>query len=169
MRDYTQGEIDRLISCPKRIVDPPRQDMRREGGHLRNDMRLQPIEGPGEFRVFIRINTHFKDNFSIGLAFNPRDGSGEFILLRCNGPHGAYNDSFYPEHPHFGFHIHRATEDALRTGIRAEKNAQSSDAFDSFDGALQYFLNVTNIVNAGKYFPPHRQIAIEFGNEEPQQ
>ena len=52
-----------------------------------------------------------------------RDGTGEVLLLRCNGPHGGYNDSFDPDHPHWDFHVHRASAEMIEAGFRPEKAA----------------------------------------------
>jgi hypothetical protein len=51
---------------------------------------------------------------------------GELILMRCNGPHGAFNDYFDPTHPHFDFHVHRASAAMTEAGLRAEKSATVS-------------------------------------------
>ncbi|MSV30082.1 MAG: hypothetical protein EXQ52_15245 [Bryobacterales bacterium] len=73
-----------------------------------------------EFHVFIRRNQDFPENFSAGLAFLPKHGSGEVVLLRCNGPHGEYNAAFDPDHPHSDFHVHRATAGMVEAGRRPE-------------------------------------------------
>ena len=70
-------------------------------------MRLKSADGELEFRAFMRRSEDLPENFSIGLVFLPQDGTGEVTLLRCNGPHGAFNDSFDPAHPHSDFHVHR--------------------------------------------------------------
>jgi hypothetical protein len=38
-----------------------------------------------EFRAFLRRSEDLPENFSIGLVFLPKDGTGEVPLLRCNG------------------------------------------------------------------------------------
>ena len=95
-RRYTQQEIDDLIACPKAVSEAPKREMKLDRGHFRNDMRLRSIDDKLEFRVFMRRSEDMPENFSVGLAFLAKDGSGEVILLRCNGPHGGYNDSFDP-------------------------------------------------------------------------
>jgi hypothetical protein len=100
-RRYTQQEIDDLIACPKVVSEPPKRDMKLDRGHHRNDMRLKSTDGKLEFRVFMRRSEDLPENFSVGLAFLAKDGSGEVVLLRCNGPHGGYNDSFDEDHPHW--------------------------------------------------------------------
>jgi hypothetical protein len=39
-REYTQKELEYLISCPKEIIKPPRKSMVLTNGHQRNDMDL---------------------------------------------------------------------------------------------------------------------------------
>ncbi len=90
-RRYTQEEIDNLIGCAKVVSEPPKRDLKPDRGHFRNDMRLKSADGGREFRAFIRRSEDLPENFSIGMAFLPRDGTGEIVLLRCNGPHGGYN------------------------------------------------------------------------------
>lgn len=113
MRSYTQRELDELISCPKIITEAPKRQMRLEGSQRRNDMRLREKAGNRDFGVFMRMHDEFQENFSIGLKHDPRDGSGEVILLRCNGPHGEYNNRFDASHPHTEYHVHRAREAAI--------------------------------------------------------
>jgi len=127
---------------------------------------VKSIEGDREFRVFLRRSEDLPENFSIGLAFLPKDGSGEVVLLRCNGPHGSYNDAFDPEHQHWDFHVHQATVDMMEAGLRPEKSASASGEFGSFEEALQYFLRVTNIREGLTYFPKMMQRAFRF-EEEP--
>ena len=100
MKNYSQGEIDGLITCKKRITDPPRKEMKADRGSLRNDMQLESLDGKMEFAVFMRINERFPENFSIGLNFIPRDEPGSFCLLRYNGPHGEHvNTPIEEDHP----------------------------------------------------------------------
>jgi hypothetical protein len=87
--------------------------------------------------------------------YNPNDGRSEIKLLRCNGKHGVFNrgnNGFDPGHPHWDFHIHKASEDALDSGNTAEK---------------QYFVKAVNIDqrDADLYFPTNIQTEIDFGGE----
>ena len=66
----TQKEIDDLIACPKVISDAPKRDMKRDRGHLRNDMRLKSADDKFEFSVFMRRNEDLPENFSIGLVID---------------------------------------------------------------------------------------------------
>jgi hypothetical protein len=168
-RTYTQQEIDDLIACPKVVSDAPKRDMKLDRGHFRNDMRLKSTDDKLEFRVFMRQSEDLPENFSIGLAFLAKDGSGEVVLLRCNGPHGEYNDSFDPGHPHDDYHVHRASAEMIEAGLRPEKAATINRDFASYEEALQYFLRTTNITDASTYFADFMQGDLPFPAEEPTQ
>jgi len=160
----TEEEIDQLIHCHKEITVSPKKEMFLGNGHWRNDMKVQSLDGEHDFLVFIRKNEDFEENFSIGLAYYPRDIRGEIHLLRCNGPHGPH-ESF--EH-HDRFHIHRANPDNLASGAKAERTAYITKEYASFQDALGYFLKKCNIGDAEKYFPDalQRELFPHEGGEK---
>ncbi|MDR3764237.1 MAG: hypothetical protein P4M01_09105 [Acidobacteriota bacterium] len=121
-------------------------------------------EHPGAFSMFLRQNEDFPENFSIGLKYHPNDGRSEIILLRCNGKHGMFNKTGVPDHPHFDFHVHRATEVALAAGLRAESRAEKCEEFASLEEALQYFVVAINLEqkDANKHFPKSTQADFGF-------
>src|SRR5680860_1872759 len=61
-------ELADLIACRKSITDPPRTDMSQDGAHRRNDFKCQDVGADVRFRVFMRQNVAFPENFSIGLV-----------------------------------------------------------------------------------------------------
>lgn len=166
-RRFTKEEIENLIGCAKVVSDSPKRGLKVDRGHFRNDMRLKSVDGKLEFRVFMRRSEDLPENFSIGLAFLPKDGSAEVVLLRCNGPHGGYNDSFDPEHPHWDFHVHRASAEMLEAGQRPEKAASMNRDFASYEEALQYFLRTTNVTDAWTYLTDVAQGILPFAEQEP--
>jgi hypothetical protein len=141
--------------------------MKFDRGSWRNDMRLASVEGDAEFRVFMRKNDKFPENFSIGLVYLPRDGSGEIPLLRCNGPHGGYNAAFDPSHPHHAPHVHTTTEEMIASGNRPESSADVCEEYASYEEALQYFLRTVNVANAMQHFSDIAQGTFRFEQEEP--
>ena len=141
-------EIEKLIACAKRIVEPPKKEMQLESGHWRNDMKLQSDDGKYDFSVFMRKDEDFEENFSIGLIYKPRDIRGEIHLLRCNGPHGPH--VMFDHHDRF--HIHKADQENLASGIRAERTARITSEYASFQDALGFFVKKCNIIDAEKYF-----------------
>jgi len=145
---FSDQEIEKLIACAKRIVEPPKKEMQLVSGHWRNDMKLQSDDEEYDFSVFMRKNEDFEENFSIGLIYKPRDIRGEIPLLRCNGPHGPH--VMFDHHDRF--HIHKADQENLASGIRAERTAYITKKYASFQDALGYFIKKCNIIDAEKYF-----------------
>jgi hypothetical protein len=164
-RSYTQEEIDLLIACPKLVSEPPKREMKLDRGHFRNDMRLKSSDGKLDFRVFMRRSEDLPENFSIGLAFTPNDGTGEIQLLRCNGPHGRYNYSFDPDHPHCDYHVHRASAASIDAGLRPETAAAATREFASYEEALKYFLRTANVTDAMTYFAQIAQGTLQFESD----
>ena len=165
-RNYDLLQLQVLLVVPKLISEPPRREMKLERGSWRNDMRLKSVEGGHDFRVFMRKSEDFPENFSIGLIHRPTDGSEEIPLLRCNGPHGEFNREFDAAHPHYSFHVHRATEEMIASGARPESYAETCAEFASYEEALQYFIRTVNIENAAEYFPDVAQGRFRFEQED---
>jgi hypothetical protein len=59
---YSQPEIDRLIACPKSIIEAPRRHPKLVGADFRNSMRLASSEVEGDFDVFMRQSEDFPEN-----------------------------------------------------------------------------------------------------------
>jgi len=89
VREWTQGEIDELIACPKRITVKPRRQMAVERGSKRNGMELESLDGEHRFRAFMRINVDFPENFSIGLDYIGEEPGGGFCLIVILQPFAA--------------------------------------------------------------------------------
>lgn len=159
-REYTPEELEYLITCPKEIVNPPKQTMTLTNGHYRNSMDLCSVDGKHKFHVYMRKNEKFQENFSIGLEYCPNDGTPNITLLRCNGPHGEHINDWKIDEHFFGYHIHIATAENINSGLRPEKNAVLTNSYATFEDALSYFLNRCNIIGAEKYFVKYNQITL---------
>jgi hypothetical protein len=164
MKNYSELDIDGLISCPKLIVEPPKKQMRLERGILRNDMGLHSVDGDLNFAVFMRINETFRENFSIGLTHSPSDEPGELCLLRFNGPHGEFLGA--PDTPHFVYHIHRATPESILAGLRPERGGKATSLYASYDQALYHFLKMVNVENMQEFFADLTQMDLAFNQEQ---
>lgn len=157
---FSDTEIADLIDCPKQISDPPARSLRLIGADWRNDAKMVALDGTSRwFAIFMRQNEDFPENFSVGLRFQPNDGRPEITLLRCNGKHGAFTVHGDIRHPHWTFHIHRATEQAQDAGFTAEKYATTTDAFASYEQALQFFIGAVHLQtpDCHLYFPNSMQ------------
>jgi hypothetical protein len=141
----TDVEIQRLLKLPKQVSDPPTKNWRTEELHRRKDFGLVSKDGECRFRVFARQHVRFTENFSVGLEYEPDDGSVSVILLRCNGPHGDFNRAVDPTHPHYHPHIHTASAEAIEAGERAESRAAITCEFSSVKQAIRYFLNAVAV------------------------
>lgn len=167
MRHYDQYEIDNLINCEKVIIQPPKKHFAEEDGHRSKNMQLESTDGEHRFHVFIRQNTTFIEDFSIGLRYLPLDGSGSFNLLRCNGPHRRANDfnsidTNTIEGHRFNYHIHFAREENMISGRKAESGGDNTEEYSTFDDALAYFIRKCNIIGAEEHFDFMRQ--LDFGD-----
>jgi len=166
-RLYTQQGIDELISCPTVVSEAPRQDMKLDRGHYRNDMRMRSIDGSSEFRMFMRQNADLAESFSVGLVFVPQDGIGEIVHVRCNGPNGGYNAEFDADHPYWDYHFHRASAAMMEEGPRPERAATPCREYASYNEPVLYLLKATNAKAALPHFAKLAQGVLAFVPEEP--
>jgi hypothetical protein len=159
---YTDDEIEYLITCPKKITEPPKKGLVSLNGCLRKNMTLISVEEEHEFFVFIRINEDFSENFSVGLIYkSPFDGS-EIQLFRCNGPHGPHEVFPHHQKPH----IHIAKAEFLNQERKEPWNISLSNDYYSYEEAIVYFIKKCNIMNVDKYLPTQIQKELPFRNKE---
>jgi len=163
MREYTQQELDDLISCMKTIIEPPRNEMILVNRHLRNDMKLRSIDEKYDFSVFMRKSIEFQTNFSVGLVYRPKDHPEEIHLIRCNSAHRFIYISI-SEDPHFATHIHRADASNLNSGKREPKKKEITDAYTSYEGAVIYFMSLITVqdIDSCEYLAQLKQTSM-FG------
>ncbi len=161
---YTDKFITDLLNCEKQIVDPPTREYKEERGQLKKNFTLQSSDGNFSFYGFVRGNVYFKENFSIGLDYNPKEEKGTICLLRCNGAHGE--NRIFPHHS--VFHIHKASAETINSGLKPESNIEKTEAYASLEEAIQYFLTYINLNSQDKrkYFPENdSQTELKFDNE----
>jgi len=163
MKTYTDEEIRTLISCVKKVHDPPRKTMKEVHGSLRNDMLLKSLDDKLSFRVFMRINQKFEENFCIGLEYVPADEPGSIILLRYNGPHGEHVSC--PHHVYH--HIHTASAECINAGLKPERNVTRAENYAAFKEALWEFLKTIHLTDAATHFPAEFQMTL-WATEEKQ-
>lgn len=160
MAPFSDAEINALITCPKEISQPPAKALRLVGADWRNNAELIASDGrKGIFFMFLRRNDDLPENFSIGLRFSAKDGRPDITLLRCNGKHGPFTGSGDATHPHWNFHIHKASAEAQDLGFPAEKYASATGRYGSYDEAVQHFLKMVNLNtrDSSRHFPSNIQ------------
>jgi hypothetical protein len=138
-------EIERLISCRKVIDTPPRKDPVLSNRSYRNNFTARSVDGDEQFSVFLRQSDDLPDNFTIGLLYTNHDGA-EYMLFRCNGPHGDVEYDDIGNALHFEYHTH-----LLKTGYR-RMVAQKTVEYGSYQDAISFFMKRCNILEAEKYF-----------------
>ena len=156
----TDADIDDLIRRPKRIVKKsPASNYREDGQNKRCDLELVDIEDERlEYRVFIRQNTNFIENFTIGLSHRPQGDPTlrTLTLVRYNGPHGEYSRN---ADGHYAVpHIHRITEEEIASGSfqPQERHRELTDRYSTYETALKVFwgdVGVRDEENIDRYFP----------------
>ena len=96
----TDQQIQDLLQIPKKITKKtPAKGYAVENNQKRCDLELEALPDNGEkFPVFIRQNSKFIENFSIGLRYQTNTRAlGTITLVRYNGPHGE--SSRHPDGP----------------------------------------------------------------------
>ena len=133
VRIYTEVDIARLRSMPKRVSNPRAQwsekPKARPSHRQRNYQAVGQQDGTARFSVYQRQNLIDKSDFSCGIAYLPPSGAA-LTLARYNGPSHVHGEIAYRPH------IHRATEDAIAAGRKPESEAEATDRYRTLEGAL---------------------------------
>lgn len=143
----SQQDIDYLIVCEKKITTPPQKELYLRQGNLRNDMDLESVDGIHKFKVFIRVNEAFQEDFSVGLTYIHPEGR-KITIFRCNGPHGGYN---FAEH-HNNYHVHEANAEYINAGLKSISFASISEDYATWHGAVKFLVSHCNILEGDNYF-----------------
>ena len=157
----TDQDIRDLLRLPKQIVGKtPAKGYKQEGGHKRCDLKIEVrhAEAGGDFEIFVRQNTRFIENFSLGLKFKPSDWKMQaLVLVRYNGPHGE--TSRHPDGHYSKPHIHRLTATEISAGSThpREKAREITEKYHTFEQAIGTFFQDVNVGNYSNYFPESLQ------------
>ena len=177
----TNQDIQKLISTPKKIQKKnPRRGYTQEKGHKKCNLILCQLhlqmqdsaeeKSPAkkenlkeqnndiEFKIFIRQNQTFMENFSIGLRCYISSLQKFVILVRYNGPHGSVPRGKTDHHPYP--HIHRVTQEEIQSGSfnPKEKNIEITKKYSTYEEGLRAFLMDMNVTNWQDYFPELEQM-----------
>lgn len=153
----TDQEIQDLIRSPKEIKEKiPVRGYKEDNGHKRCNLKLESAEDEEVklFSVFIRQNSFFLENFSIGLRYQTNDRMlGSMTLVRYNGPHGETSrsqDGHYAEP-----HIHRITAGEIESGSiqPQESHREITNRYNTLEEALSIFFSDVGVINYSDCFP----------------
>lgn len=153
--NLTDQDIEELIQLPKSIkTKSPSSGYREDGGHKRCDLDLHAVSDTRiTFTVFIRQNSQFIENFSIGLQYQTnRRVPGTITLIRYNGPHGDSSRHF-DGHYHKP-HIHRIAAEEIRSGSiqPQEKYREVTTRYRTFEEALVRFFDDVKVSDISQHF-----------------
>ena len=131
-RLYTEEELDTLCAMPKRIDNPGSRWSGKLAGAPAYWQRSFKARGGGDeqsiFEIYQRQNIQDEIDFSCGIVHVAFDGS-RLTLARYNGPGHEHGDILYRPH------IHRATEKAIASGRKPEREAEETDRYQTLEGA----------------------------------
>lgn len=149
----TNSEIEHLIGVKKKIIVEPSKNFKIESINRKNGFKVKSVDAKHEFSVFLRQHTIFEENFSVGLIYHSTDGK-RILLLRMNGPHGDTTNDPLGNNPHYGYHIHQIRPEEIEVeNYNDPQFRETTDAYNSFDTAILYFLKTTNIQDYTNFFP----------------
>lgn len=149
--------LDELISADKVIVDKePKKGLKEELNHRRADLTLEAPSLKARFRMYIRQNASYPENFSIGLDY--LGSQGEVKLMRFNGSHKREKDSI--DNHHCYFHIHKEiTEEESPNNINdTETTSEYSDLLSAIDFAFRRL----GVQNTSQFFPENEQMLLDL-------
>ena len=142
LKAYTDKELGELRSLPKRVTNPGARWLDKPkvspGHQQRNFQAVGEDDNETRFSIYQRQNVTDASDFSCGITYLPR-GSSSLTLARYNGPGHEHGDIAY--HPH----VHRATERAIAAGKKPESEAESTNRFETLEGALACLIEDFNL------------------------
>lgn len=140
----TDAGIQELINLEKEVVSKKFQLPEKETSrNIRKDVPLSP----NAFKMFIRINATFAENFSIGLMYKDKEGNS-YLLFRVNGE----QLNSHIEH-HRSIHYHVLTQSDVESGRKDKPSKRVIlESVKDFSNALDFFCQKANIRNYKDYF-----------------
>lgn len=158
---FTNSEINELIRCPKIVTTKPRRDFYYQNRQYRNECWARAKFGEHRFYIFARYLEKFNEDFSIGLKLEtPNIYNKEFILFRCQGPHGAYSNDPLSGETHNDYHVHIVTEEDLSKRIFEPRNKSLTKEYSNFAEAIAFFITYCNVQGGELLIPQHMRDQI---------
>lgn len=133
----SDAEIAKLIGEPKPLPGNYRSLMRLRAkrGHRERDLDVTGSNGH-EFRIIQRQSEFNMLDFSVILAYRPREINELFLLRRYNGRSHEHTNSIEVE-TFYSFHIHQATERYQDLGAKEASYAKPATEYSSIEEAVE--------------------------------
>lgn len=153
---FTDADINELIRCPKIMVSRPHKEFRYDNRQYRNECKVSSTDGEYKFYVFARYLDKFNEDFSVGLRLEtPNIFGKDFILFRCQGPHGAYSNDPLNGDTHNDYHTHTITAEDLNNRIFEPRQKELTKEYSNFAEATYYFIRYCNIQDGELLIPEY--------------
>jgi hypothetical protein len=141
-------EIEDLVGVPKPLPPDYRSRLRTRARPYSSQHEEAQIEiglqDTGTFRIILRKNRINPLDFSVILGYVPPERIKVFRLRRYNGVHRHTNK--LESNSFRDFHIHYATQRYQEAGWDIDAYAESTDRYDTVDGALETLLDDCNFI-----------------------
>lgn len=133
----TDDKIANLLNCEKKLTNPQARIKIKDGSE-RVNYKVIATDGSGHrFELYKRQNLRegMENDFSCGLSWIAPNGE-TLTLKRYNGP--SHNHPNHLEKNKLGYnsHIHIATEKYIQANKKPEGFAETTDRYNTVDGAL---------------------------------
>jgi len=151
-------EIDRLIGEPKSLPGNYRSLMRLKAkkGHRERDLDVTGSNGH-EFQIIQRQSESNVLDFSIILAYRPRETNELFLLRRYNGRSHEHTNSIEAQ-TFYDFHIHQATERYQDLGAKEASYAKPSTEYASIEEAVERMFEECGFIVPPEIPSPQRRL-----------
>lgn len=137
IEEITDDRIRALTEMHKSVVNPDAR-RRTEMKYERVNYEVSGDSASDKFQIFLRQSTVDPEDFSCGIRWLMPSGES-LILARYNGANHVHDDI------RFTFHIHRATEAAIKRGFKPERHAEVTPRYRTLAGALHCLLADFNV------------------------
>ena len=157
--------LEYLLSLQKTIENKRRPESVPDNRHMRMNIQLSCSEDY-KFTMFTRSLITFPEDFTVGLRLDAPNPyfSSTVVLVRFQGPHGGQMESDHSIHN--SYHIHLYTESDFAHQKNKASYRESTDKFNSIEGAIVEFLKFCNIQDPYGIFNEERNRInqIQFPN-----
>ncbi len=138
---YSEEDLRAFRLMEKRVENPKARWLKKPRGkpvHRQRNFNVSGEEEKKAFLIYQRQNLEDESDFSCGISYLPR-GALPLTLARYNGPSHVHGEIIYRPH------IHLASENAIRSGRKAEAYATVTNRFESLEGALSCLVEDYNV------------------------
>jgi len=148
----TDEKITGLLNCPKHLKNPNARSKNKDG-HEQINYKVSATDDSGhQFELYKRQNLRegMEDDFSCGISWIAPNGE-TLTLKRYNGPNHDHPNHLEKIRLGYSCHIHIATEKYIKANRKAEGFAETTNRYNSIEGALHCLVTDCNITGIQTY------------------